>query len=467
MANGVGDRYRTSVLGLLLLAYTLNFIDRTIVNTIGQAIKLDLKLTDTELGLLGGLAFAVLYTFLGIPIARLADRHNRVTIIALSIAVWSAFTAACGAALTYVQLLVLRMGVGLGEAGLSPPAHSLISDYYEPNRRASALSVYALGIPFGVMFGAVAGGWIADNYSWRIAFVLVGLPGLLVAALVRLVIKEPPRGRFEAATPRSTAASSPETVTLFEVMRRMFDNWGLTHVVIGCMLVSLAAYGTSTYAQAFFIRDFAISYTLAGLIFGVIGGVTTGIGTILGGWLADLGGQRNPRWYALVPAIGVTISVPLYVLVFTRETWEMGAVMLVFPGIFHFMYVGPSFGLVQNMVPGSMRATAAAILLFVVNILGLGLGPPLCGWLIDLFSASAFNAHDIGVFQIQCPGGIGIEGAPAEADALCRESVVHGTRTGILLTLGFFAWGAVHYFAAAFTMPSRRLQQIMPGQRRT
>lgn len=455
------DGYRRTVLGLLVLAYTLNFVDRTIIYTIGQAIKEDLQLTDTELGLLGGLAFAVLYTLLGIPLARWADRSNRVTIIAVSIAVWSAFTAACGLAASFVQLLVLRVGVGVGEAGLSPPAHSLISDYYEPKRRASALSVYALGIPLGVMFGAVAGGWIADRFSWRAAFLLVGLPGVPVALAVKKLVREPARAGAEerGRVPAVVATGrSPESFSV--VVRTMFSGWGLIHLVAGCTLVSLAAYGTTTYSQAYFIRYFGVSYTLVGAVFGVVGGLGTGVGTLLGGWLADRLGRRSQRWYALIPGIGVSLALPLYALVFTRESWQAAAWLLLLPGVFHFMYVGPTFGLVQNAMPVRMRATAAAVLLFVVNIFGLGIGPPLCGWLIDTFSAGLFHANEIGSFVSQCPGGIGLEGGGAELDALCRGAVAVGSRRGILLMLVFFAWGALHYFASAWALSKRSAQPV-------
>ena len=189
--------YKGVVLSLLLLTYAFNFIDRTIVSTIGQAIKVDLKITDTQLGLLGGLSFAILYTVLGIPIARLAERWNRVSVIALAMVVWSGFTVACGFAGSFVQLLAMRVGVGVGEAGCSPPSHSLISDYYEPKRRATALSVYAFGIPLGGMIGAVAGGWLAKNFGWRVAFMAVGAPGVVMAVILKLIVKEPPRGHSD------------------------------------------------------------------------------------------------------------------------------------------------------------------------------------------------------------------------------------------------------------------------------
>jgi MFS family permease len=189
------------------------------------------------------------------------------------------------------------------------------------------------------------------------------------------------------------------------------------------------------------------------LIFGLIGGISSGLGTLLGGWLADWRGREDPRWYALVPGIGVTIALPLYALVFTRDTWQSAAWLLVLPGIFHCMYIAPTWGLVQNVMPGAMRATAAALLLFIVNLFGLGLGPPICGWFIDTFSAALFNARGLGEFAVQCPGGIGLEGALPQVDAACRASVSLGTRWGILVTLVFFGWGALHYFASAVTLP--------------
>jgi MFS family permease len=445
--------YKTSVLGLLVLAYTCNFIDRTIIYTIGQAIKVDLLLTDTELGLLGGLAFAIFYTVLGIPIARLADRSHRVNIIAAAIALWSAFTAACGLAANFVQLLFLRMGVGVGEAGLSPPAHSLISDYYEPRRRGVALSIYGLGIPFGTMLGAVMGGWIVDHFSWRMAFLVVGLPGLLIALAIKVFVREPPRGHSErspASAPQATGATAPP---LGKVIRTLFRSWGVIHLIAGCTLVSLAAYGTATYAQAYYIRQFGVSYTQVGLVFGLVVGLSTAIGTLLGGWLADRKGGNNARWYALVPAIGVSLSLPLHFLAFTTDSWQQATWLLFLPGIFYFTYAAPSWALVQNVVPGPMRATAAALLLFIVNILGMGVGPPISGWFIDTYSASIFSSYEVGTLVQMCPGGIGYEGSSAEIDMLCRSSVAQGTQWGILTTLGFFLWGALHYFASAMTLP--------------
>jgi len=206
---------KSLVLALLVTAYTFNFIDRTIISTIGQAIKVDLKITDTQLGLLGGLYFALLYTLLGIPIARFAERFSRVNVISGAIVIWSAFTALCGTASNFATLAAYRFGVGFGEAGLSPPAHSLISDYFEPKKRASALAVYAFGIPLGTMFGAVIGGWLAQNFSWRIAFMLVGVPGILIAIAIKVLIKEPARGHSEPESQAATDAAKEGDQALF------------------------------------------------------------------------------------------------------------------------------------------------------------------------------------------------------------------------------------------------------------
>ena len=459
------ESYKQSVLWLLVLAYTFNFIDRTIISTIGQAIKVDLKLTDTQLGLLGGLAFALLYTTLGIPIARIAERHSRVNIITIAIVIWSGFTALCGLATSFFQLLLFRVGVGVGEAGLSPPAHSLISDYFEPKKRASALSIYSFGIPLGTMFGAVAGGWIAQNLDWRMAFMLVGLPGVIVAILLKVFVKEPPRGYSDRLVAQQ-AADAPalegdETApavhakppSILAVAKRIFGKWGFFHMVAGITLASFAGYGTGQYSAPYFIRMFGLDLATVGLIFGVIGGVAAGIGTLLGGFLTDYAARKSGRWYALVPAIGLLIACPLYILVYTRNDWKLAAGLLLIPGIFHYTYLGPTFGVIQNAVSLRMRATATALLFFVLNLIALGFGPPFCGWVIDMLSQAQFAAKDLGPFFDLCPGGVGKEGAGAAIDAACKAAVAQGTRDGIVWNLLIYGWAGLHYLLAAITLP--------------
>lgn len=467
-------RYKNLVLALLVIAYTFNFIDRTIISTIGQAIKADLRITDTQLGLLGGLYFALLYTLLGIPLARLAERFSRVNIIAVAIVVWSGFTALCGSAASFATLAAYRFGVGVGEAGLSPPAHSLISDYFEPKRRATALAIYSMGIPLGSMLGAIMGGWLAQNFSWRVAFVVVGIPGVLVAIAIKLLIKEPPRGHSEPVSEGAAPAPAlappafsfgSEARELGAVMRTLFANWPVFNVVMGITLVSFAGYGGGQFAPPYFTRAFGLNYAEVGLIIGLVAGVSQGAGTLLGGFITDRLARYGAHWYALVPAIGVTLALPFIAAVYTATTWQQAALFLLLPGLFSYVYLGPSFGIVQNMAPTRQRATAAALMLFFVNLIALGGGPPFTGWVIDHFSAFHYAHPDQpgvwaavanfwnsspAAFQVACPGGMAPTGAGAAAEASCHSALVLGTRHGVLVAYGFGLWAALHYLLAAF-----------------
>ena len=465
-------RYRNSVLWLLVLAYTFNFIDRTIISTIGQAIKVDLQLSDQQLGWLGGLSFALLYTALGIPIARLAERKSRVNIITVAIIVWSAFTALCGTATSYVQLLLFRVGVGVGEAGLSPPAHSLISDFFESKKRATALSIYSFGIPLGTMFGAMAGGWIAEHLSWQAAFMVVGLPGVLVALAIKVFIKEPPRGwadkqnvlaqetpaalgreASEAGAPAEVPAADPPPSTL-AVAKRLFGSWGMFHMVAGITVASFAGYGVGNYAPAYFIREFGLSLGMVGLAIGLIAGLSNGAGTLLGGYLTDWASKKSVRWYALVPAIGLILATPIYIFAYTRESYQLAWAILLIPGVLHYTYLGPTFGVVQNAMDVRMRATAVAVLFFVLNLIALGFGPPFCGWCIDQFARAAFTAKGMtGDFLQVCKGGVAAAGSTADVAAACKAAMNEGTRHGIVANLLIYAWAGVHYLLAAITLP--------------
>lgn len=444
--------YKATVLSVLLAAYTFNFIDRTIIGIIGQAIKTDLHLTDTQLGLLGGLSFAVLYTFMGIPIARLAERHNRVTIISVSLVVWSAFTALCGFAQNFLQLFLMRVGVGVGEAGCSPPAHSLISDYYAPSQRASALSVYSFGIPLGTMIGAVAGGWLTDTFDWRTALMVVGLPGIALAVLTKLVVKEPPRGMNDpvTASPSAGATPSSDVSELRVIAAKLFGRWPSLNVILGMTLTSIATYGSTTFSAPFFIRAFGLSYTQVGFVTGIVMGLSAGAGTLLGGVLADRAGRRHVRWYALVPAIGLAIAGPLYILAYMQDSWQAVAGILLIPGVFAYTCLGPTYAVIQNVVEPHQRATAAALFLFFINFIALGFGPVLTGWLIDMFTQSNL-AGLVGA----CPGGAAPAGAPAALAQRCASALAEGTRLGIIVTLGAHIWAAFHYYLASRGLASQ------------
>jgi MFS family permease len=474
-----GEGYKRLVLALLVSAYTLNFIDRTIISTIGVAIKVDLKISDTQLGLLGGLYFTLLYTLLGIPLARLAERFSRVNIIAGAILIWSGFTALCGTATSFVTLSLFRVGVGFGEAGLSPPAHALISDYFEPRRRASALSVYGVGIQLGALLGAVIGGWLAQNYSWRIAFMVVGLPGVAVAVAIKALVKDPPRGLSEPApdlaalhpSARGARPAAPgrgslwrELCEIGQVLKTLFGVWPVANMVLGVTILSIAGYGGGLFAPAYFLRAFPLNYAQVGLIVGLVAGVSSVLGTLAGGYLTDRLARRSPRWYALTPAIGIAASFPFTVLTFTAGNWPLAAAFLCLPGLLSSTYLGPTFGVVQNMAGPGRRATAAAILLAFISLIGLGGGPPLAGWLIDSFAAFHF-AHPrqtglwpslLGLFsgashgfEQACPGGRAPAHAAAPAALACKTALVLGTRQGLLVIYAFGLWAAAHYLLGA------------------
>lgn len=467
---------RNLVLGFLVAAYTLNFIDRSIIGIIGEPIKVDLLLTDTQLGLLGGLAFALLYTTLGLPIARIAERTNRVKLISIAIFVWSCFTALCGVAQNFVQLLLFRAGVGIGEAGLSPAAHSLISDYFEPRRRASALAIYALGIPAGAMIGAIAGGWVAQNFGWRWALMIVGLPGLLFAVAFWALVKEPRSA--PAAVPVSLRHEAGE---MWAVASTLMGRWPAANMVLGVTIISFADYGIGTFAAPYFIRQFDLDLATVGLVIGLVGGVSTGMGTLLGGIVSDWASKWTLSAYGIVPAVGLTIAAPIFMLAYTQDDWRWAVGLLFLPGIFSYTYLGPAFGVIQNVTDARRRATATALLLFIVNLIGLGAGPPFIGWLIDQLSAFHFVdvraldplssvvgalTHEAGPsFASSCPGGVAPSGATPGLAAQCAHASALGTRQGILLTLLLYFWAALHFALASFGLGRmlREAQAAAPG----
>jgi len=439
---------RSTILALLVLVYTFNFIDRMIVATLGQAIKVDLQITDAQLGLLQGLAFAIFFTTLGIPLARLAERVSRVNIITVCLALWSGMTVLCGAAANYTQLFLCRMGVGIGEAGCSPPAHSLITDMYSARSRATALSIYSLGIPLGTMFGAMAGGWIADELGWRQAFLIVGLPGIVLALVFKIVVKEPQRGLADGVRPNPAAAPPP----LGDVVRQLFGNRSFVHILVGATLIGFVAYGTGTFTQPYFHRAFGLSYTQVGLIFGLIGGSAAAAGTVLGGIASDWAGRRAMRWYVLIPGFSVLLAAPGYVLAYTRESPKVAVACIVVPMLLHFVYLGPTLGVMHNLVGPRMRATATAILIFVLNVIGLGAGPYITGRLNDYFAELEFLRALGASFAQRCPGGIAPAGSSDVLALECARSGVLGTRAGIVIMSTVLVWAALHYFLAARTV---------------
>ena len=288
---------RNYALGVLVVVYTFNFIDRQILSILLEPIKLELGLSDTALGLLTGFAFALFYATLGIPIARYADKNNRRNLIALALAIWSGMTALSGLAQNFWQLLAARIGVGVGEAGCSPPAHSMIADYFPAENRATALGIYSLGIPVGILFGFLAGGWLNEFFGWRVAFFVVGIPGLILAVLVRFTLAEPTRGMAEGRI------DSGEQPGVMETFRFMWRKKSFRHLAFGGALTAFVGYGLVTWVPSFLVRSHGMETGEIGTWLGLILGIPGGIGIAAGGWMADKLGSRDTRWYLWVVSV--------------------------------------------------------------------------------------------------------------------------------------------------------------------
>ncbi len=379
-------RYRNYALAVLFLGYVINFIDRSILAILLEPIKLELALTDTQLGLLGGLAFALFYTTLGIPIAALADRWSRVKILSIAMVIWSGMTAVCGFAQSFTMLLLARIGVGVGEAGASPPSHSLISDYFPIETRATALSIYALGIPFGSMIGNFVGGWGAEALGWRHTFVLVGVPGIFIALLIWMTLREPPRGMADARTVVEDAPAPP----VREVISRLWQRIAFRHIAFAAGLHAFVGYGAGTWNAPFLIRSHDMPITEVGSWLALISGIGA-IGTFMGGYLSDKLSDRfdDRRWYMWVPGLSTILMVPFqFVAYLYGGLWAVIPSLMVV-SILGGMYLGPSFAMTQALVSLRMRAVASAILLFMLNIIGMGMGPYLVGVVSDILSPTA------------------------------------------------------------------------------
>ena len=380
--------YARYALGLLVLLYVVNYIDRQILAVLLEPIKQDLGVSDTAMGLLTGLAFALFYTTAGIPIARLADAGTRRNVIVWGVVVWSAMTALCGLARSFVELVIARVGVGVGEASLSPAAHSLISDYFPPEKRATALSIYNIGGNVGIMLGFMAGGWIGERFGWRSAFLLVGLPGIAVALLARLTLREPPRGSMEGVT------DEVDVPSLRAVLTYMLSQRTFRHLCLASAFYAFAAYGFTIWGATFLIRVHGMSLAETGLWMGLIQGLGGGLGTFAGGALSDRLGRQDARFLVWVPAVGGLFALPLLALFLfsSSQTGALSAYALAM--FFSVFFVGPSYAVAQGLARLRMRAQAAAILMFAINLIGLGIAPLAVGMLNDSL-ASTFGDEAI------------------------------------------------------------------------
>jgi MFS family permease len=423
--NPVSSGYRRYALWVLLIIYTLNFLDRQVVNILAEPIKRDLGLADWQLGMMTGLAFAIFYTVLGIPIARMAETKNRPFIIGASVAAWSAFTVLCGFTQNFWQLILARIGVGVGEAGCTPPAHSLITDYVPREKRAGAIAFYSIGTPLGTLAGMAMGGLVADAYGWRVAFMVAGAPGVLFALIAAFTLVEPRRQL--AADIAARAASKISFGAALAVLATKKTFW---LVALAASIKAFVGYGHAPFTASFFFRVHGVevaelaarfglkSAGFLGLALGLIGGTAGVIGAWFGGILADRLGAKDLRAYVIVPAIASLITIPFYILAVSVGSPMAAIGILTIPVLLGTLWYGPVYATAQSIVDPHMRATASAVLLLIINLIGLGLGPVAVGALSDLLAG---------------PGGLG------EAQGV-RWALILSTLLG-LVAFGLF-WTA-------------------------
>jgi len=400
-------------LAILAAISTCGFIDRIIMNVLAQPIKEEFRLTDTEVGLVAGLAFALLNVLFGIVIARIAERRRRLTLIAIGTFLWSVATLACGAATSFVSFALARVGVGVGEAVGLPASQSVISDYFPKERRTTAMSVLLLAPPVGAFLGSAGGAWIAGAYGWRMAFTIAALPGFLLAIIVALTVAEPPRGRYDAL------GEGTDRVPPFKaVVARIWQRHSLRHMLAGSTIASAVGFGLNAFMAAFLLRRFGFSVAQAGITAGLLTSVPATLSVLGAGWLSDRIARRDARSYGIIPGISLILAAPVYMLAVTRGSAFYSIVWLAVAAAVQYSYLAPSQGLFQNMMHPRMRATSFAVLNMIYALVGGGLGPLIVGALSDAFAG---------------PGPVGS---------------AQGLATALAVTSAGYLWAAIHFFRA-------------------
>ncbi len=388
---------RRYVLALLMIAYTLSFLDRQVLSILVEPIKNELKVSDAAMGVLTGPVFVIFYTFLGIPIAWLADRRSRPVIITVCLTLWSAFTALSGLASSYIPLALARLGVGFGEAGCNPSSHSLIADISTPAQRASGLAFYSLGVPVGTLIGLAMGGLVADAYGWRAAFMVAGAPGLVLAAVIGLTVREP-RAR-PAPGPAALAQSLVQPLRdLADTVKALRDKPSFWFAALATGFSAFVGYGLLFFNASFFLRchtaelaQIAAGFGLKskgflGLALGAVNGVGGFAGTVIGGWIADRAAMRDRRLFASVPAAAALIAVPAVFVIYLTPHVLPALALLLIPNVALTIWYGAVYSTAQSVVAPHRRATAAALLLLILNLIGLGLGPTFLGAASDFLA---------------------------------------------------------------------------------
>ena len=468
--------YRGFVLILLALVYTLNFVDRNLLSVIAQPVINAFNLSDSEYGFLNGPPFAIFYALMGIPIAIAADRYNRVVIIAICIAIWSLMAALCGFATSFAFLLIARIGVAIGEAGGTPPANSLIGDYFKASSRANALGIYAMGVTIGGALSNAFGGPIATGLKgtnvedwltahnlgallpidwsqvegWRIAFVVIGAPGLIVALMVLLFVKEPPRGYSDPPDmPRLKSAGIVET------LRELSGKPTFWAMALGAALTALVGYGLAGFQAPMAQRVHGISPGVFALEFGVPLALCAAFGTFVGGYATERLTPRSPTAVCWIPALGLLIAIPFYLMAYYTPTehlelarvfWGVGATA-------HYTYLGSQYTIGQGVVSTRSRASAIAILLLIIALIGNGLGPQIVGWMSDMFMSSELASHGMaGILTSEmCRAKDVLAHLPDAQKAICTAAYGEGLRQSMAATALIFIPAAAFFWLAGFT----------------
>lgn len=435
---------RTWLVVVLLAASILNFADRAVFSVLAQTIKVDLRLSDLELGLLQGLLFALLYGLAGLPIGMLAERMQRTRLIAAATVIWSLATAATGLAANFLQLALSRLVVGLGEAGFTPAAASLVADIAPRTRRASTMALVQLGSPAGAFFGSTIAGLLAAAYDWRTAFLAFAIPGFIVAALLLWLTPEPARGQQDEAS-----AHQQEAPSLGEFFRAVRSQPTLMWVIAGGSIAGFGMTSISQFLAVFLARTYSLSVSEAAALFGTISGVGLTVGLLLGSFGTDRLAGRDPRWPAWGAAIGLCLAPPLYWFAFSGPPLPVVVGTLLLGGAMLLVFYGPTSGLIQNLLPSRMRATGIALYTLLFTLIGSGLGPVFVGALSDHFAAAAYA----GQFAVDCPKGLPVVGASAQVVEACRSASAGGLQVALAaaVTMLFVS-------AACFLMAARGLK---------
>jgi len=437
--------YRSFVLWSLTIVYTLNFIDRILISVMGGPIIAEFGLSNFEFGILSGIGFALFYTLLGIPLASFSERYNRVRIIGICVILWSIATVLCGFAVGFATLLLARLLVGIGEAGCTPPANSLISDYYVPQARPTALGIYAMGVTAGGVIAQLGGGWIIQNFTWREAFIYVGAPGIIIGLIVLFTIKEPPRGYSD---PPST--QKEEKTGLTEALNEIFSKPTFWIMAAGATLAAFAGYGLVGFSPLFIQYVHGYSAGETAIMFMAPVGLAGTFGAFLGGFLTQRASLKSETAATWVPGIAFLLCFPLFAIAFFMKQHSLMLVAFMCAAVLQYFYLGAQYNIAQAVVSTRSRATSVAVLLFIVNLIGYGLGPPLVGLLADTFTNNYINSAGLAE-QITASCSLRDQSLGEAGLTACREAKGYGMQLACAITTGLFAIAGLCFLAARKT----------------